>query len=142
MNDQPSENKPLLLLVEDEQDTADLVRLIMEEEGYHVRHTADGHEALEQIALMPPPSLVLLDIQLPHVDGITVLETIRATPDWQNVQVIMLTAVSDEQRIRQAVSLSVQDYVLKPFRRETLLRYVGQSRRTRHKRYDTSFLDD
>ncbi len=50
---------------------------------------------------MPPPSLILLDIQLPDVDGITILETIRATPDWQNVPVIKLTAVSDEQQYPQ-----------------------------------------
>ena len=119
MIDQPSGNKPPLLLVEDEPDTASLVKLIMEGKGYEVLHAATGSEALDKIALMPPPSLVLLDIQLPDVDGITILETIRATPDWQNVPVIMLTAVSDEQQIRKVLSLTVQGYVLKPFRRET-----------------------
>lgn len=130
MIDQPSGNKPPLLLVEDEPDTARLVKLIIEGKGYEVLHAATGSEALDKIALMPPPSLVLLDIQLPDVDGITILETIRATPDWQNVPVIMLTAVSDEQQIRKVLSLTVQDYVLKPFRRETLLRSVDQSHRT------------
>jgi CheY-like chemotaxis protein len=127
---QPSRNKPPLLLVEDEPDTASLVKLIMEGKGYEVLHAATGSEALDKIALMPPPSLVLLDIQLPDVDGITILETIRATPDWQNVPVIMLTAVSAEQQIRKVLSLTVQGYVLKPFRRETLLRSVDQSHRT------------
>jgi len=130
MNDQPSGNKPPLLLVEDEQDTASLVKLIMEGKGYEVLHAADGSEALEKIALMPPPSLVLLDIQLPDVDGVTILETIRATPDWENVPVIMLTAVADQDKIRKVRALTVQDYVLKPFRRETLLRSVDQSRKT------------
>ena len=130
MIDQPSGNKPPLLLVEDEPDTASLVKLIMDGKGYEVLHAATGSEALDKIALMPPPSLVLLDIQLPDVDGITILETIRATPDWQNVPVIMLTAVSDEQQIRKVLSLTVQGYVLKPFRRETLLRSVDQSHRT------------
>ncbi len=130
MVDRPSGNKPSLLLVEDEPDTASLVKLIMEGKGYEVLHAATGSEALDKIALMPPPSLVLLDIQLPDVDGITILETIRATPDWQNVPVIMLTAVSDEQQIRKVLSLTVQGYVLKPFRRETLLRSVDQSHRT------------
>ena len=130
MVDRPSGNKPPLLLVEDEPDTASLVKLIMDGKGYEVLHAATGSEALDKIALMPPPSLVLLDIQLPDVDGITILETIRATPDWQNVPVIMLTAVSDEQQIRKVLSLTVQGYVLKPFRRETLLRSVDQSHRT------------
>lgn len=129
MANRVSENDPLLLLVEDEQDTADLVTLIMKERGYQVSHAADGSVALEKIALMPPPSLVVLDIQLPYVDGITLLETIRATPDWALVPVIMLTAVADQKKIRRVRALTVQDYVLKPFRRETLLRYVDQSRR-------------
>ena len=130
MTTQLSGAQPFLLLVEDEQDTADLVTLIMKERGYQVSHAADGSAALEKIALMPPPSLVVLDIQLPHVDGITVLETIRATPDWQDVPVVMLTAVADADRIRKVRALAVQDYVLKPLKRETLLRYVEQARRT------------
>jgi CheY-like chemotaxis protein len=77
---------------------------------------------------MPPPSLILLDIQLPNVDGVTILETIRATPDWQDVPVIMLTAVSEEQRIRKVLSLTVQGYVLKPFKQETLVSCVEQAR--------------
>jgi CheY-like chemotaxis protein len=128
MIDQPSGKKPLLLLVEDESDTARLVKLIMEGKGYQVLHTPDGAEALEKIALMPPPSLILLDIQLPNVDGITILETVRATPDWQDVPVIMLTAVSEEQRIRKVLSLTVQGYVLKPFKQETLVSCVEQAR--------------
>jgi CheY-like chemotaxis protein len=79
---------------------------------------------------MPPSSLVLLDMQLPDIDGVTILETIWATPDWQNVPVIMLTAVSDEQQIRKVLSLTVQGYVLKPFRRKTLLQSVDPSHRT------------
>ena len=65
MNNQSSGQNPLLLLVEDEQDMADLVTLIMKEQGYQVLHAADGSVALEKIALMSPPSLVMLDIQLP-----------------------------------------------------------------------------
>jgi two-component system, chemotaxis family, chemotaxis protein CheY len=86
--------------------------------------------ALEKIALMSPPSLVMLDIQLPHVDGITILETIRATPDWEHVPVIMLTGVADQDKIRKVRALSIQGYVLNPFRRETLPRSVDQSRGT------------
>jgi len=130
VNNSSSGQDPLLLLVEDEQDTADLVTLIMKERGYQVLHAADGSVALEKVALMPPPSLVMLDIQLPHIDGITILETIRATPDWENVPVIMLTAVADQDKIKKVRALTVQDYVLKPFRQETLLRSVDQSRTT------------
>ncbi len=116
-----------ILVVEDEPDTAELVKLILQEKGYQVVHAADGQDALDKIASMPPPSLVLLDIQLPLVDGITILEMIRATPDWQDVPVVLLTAVVDPLCIRQAVSIKVQDYVLKPFTRDDLLRSVERT---------------
>ncbi|HBH78337.1 MAG TPA: two-component system response regulator, partial [Nitrospira sp.] len=118
MIEQPDINQPILV-VEDETDTADLVKLILQENGYQVVHAADGQDALNKIASMPPPSLVLLDIQLPQVDGVTILETIRATPDWQDVPVVLLTAVVDPLCIRRAVSIKVQDYMLKPFKRDS-----------------------
>ena len=116
-----------VLVVEDEPDTADLVKLILQEKGYQVVHAADGQDALNKIASMPPPSLVLLDIQLPHVDGVTILETIRAASGWQHVPVVLLTAVVDPSCIRRAVSIKVQDYILKPFKRDSLLRCVERA---------------
>jgi CheY-like chemotaxis protein len=126
MIEQPASNQPILV-VEDEPDTAELVKLILQEKGYQVVHAADGHDALNKISSMPPPSLVLLDIQLPHVDGITILETIRATPTWQDVPVVLLTAVVDPLCIRQAVSIRVQDYLLKPFKRDSLLKCIART---------------
>ena len=120
-------NQPVFFLIEDEPDTTGLVTLILQEEGYQVVHAADGHDALNKIGSMQLPSLVLLDIQLPHVDGIAILETIRATPDWQDVPVVLLTAVVDPFCIRRAVSIKVQDYVLKPFTRNDLLRCVERT---------------
>ncbi len=120
-------NQPALFLIEDEPDTADLVTLLLQEKGYPVVHAIDGHDALNKIGSMRLPSLVLLDIQLPHVDGITILGTIRATPTWQDVPVVLLTAVVDPLCIRQAVSIRVQDYLLKPFKRDTLLKCIART---------------
>lgn len=63
MIEQPDIIQPILV-VEDEPDTADLVKLILQEKGYQVVHAADGQDALNKIASMSPPSLVLLDIQI------------------------------------------------------------------------------
>lgn len=123
----PSATTQPIFLIEDEPDTADLVTLIVQEQGYQVVHAPDGQDALNKIASMPSPSLVLLDIQLPHADGITILKQLRTTPNWGDVPVILLTAVVDPRSINQAVSLKVQDYLLKPFKRATLLRYVERA---------------
>lgn len=125
----PSPITQPIFLIEDEPDTADLVTLILKGQGYQVVHAADGRAALDKIPSMPPPSLVLLDIQLPHADGITILKQLRATPNWEDVPVILLTAVVDPLCISQAVSLKVEDYVLKPFKRDLLLRYVERALR-------------
>lgn len=64
---------------------------------------------------------MLLDIQLPHVDGVSILCTIRSTPGWKDVPVVMLTADANEQDVRRALVLGAKDYILKPFKRDTLV---------------------
>lgn len=114
-------DKPILFLVEDEEDTATLIRMIMEEEGYDVIHARDGKEAQRKIDALPPPALVLLDMGLPHVHGLELLAQIRKKSTWTEVSVVMLTADGDQSRICKAIMAGASDYILKPFKRESLL---------------------
>ena len=59
-----SAHKPILFMVEDEEDTANLIKMMMEKEGYQVIHAGDGRHAQNQIAALPPPALILLDMPL------------------------------------------------------------------------------
>ena len=114
--------RPTLFLVEDEEDTANLISMIMGKQGYHIVHAADGRQGLRLIKSIPPPSLVLLDILLPYVDGVKLLNHIRrARPDWEDVPVVMLSAVNSARDIREAVTLGANDYILKPFQQEALV---------------------
>ena len=61
--------KPVVLVVEDDDQTALFIRHFLEEAGYEVRQAGDGKEAADAIAQMPPPALVTLDIDLPHARG-------------------------------------------------------------------------
>ncbi len=129
MNEPNVQDKPTLFLVEDEDDTADLVKLIMEEEGYQVIRAADGRQALKLIDSSPPPSLVLLDMQLPFADGVKLLKHIRQTPSpWKKVPVVMLTADSCARDVRESLTLGAKDYILKPFKREALVARLRQFR--------------
>ncbi|MGC4098012.1 MAG: response regulator [Nitrospira sp.] len=138
--DSDENRTPILLMVEDEEDTADLIKLIMKEEGFLVVHAADGRQALEQIDNMPPPDIILLDIQIPHVSGLSVLSMIRSKPEWNAVPVVMLTADSAHADVRKAMELRVQDYILKPFKREVLVsrlhRLCKQSSETSSQKLD------
>lgn len=112
---------PRLVLVEDEDDIAFLVRFLLERNGFAVDHLADGRQALAYLRDQAPPALVVLDVMLPYHDGLELLERLRATPTWQDVPVLMLTAKAREKDIVRALELGADDYVAKPFQPEELL---------------------
>ena len=109
-----------LLMVEDEEDIAFILRFLLERNGYQVDHAADGRVALERLA-GEVPEIVLMDIMLPYHDGIELVERLRATPGWQSVPVLMLSAKAREADIVRALELGADDYVTKPFQPEEVL---------------------
>jgi CheY-like chemotaxis protein len=113
-----------ILVVEDHEDTACLLRFILEREGYAVIHVGDGRIAQDLIATTPPPDLLLLDIMLPSLTGLELLRTIRTTPEWQWIPVILLTADSRTETMNDAANLGATEYVLKPFAAKRLLKSV------------------
>ncbi|APX93351.1 two-component system response regulator [Halomonas sp. 1513] len=126
---------PRILMVEDEEDIAFLIRFLLERNGYAVEHAADGRQALERlsepVADGDIPDLVLLDIMLPYHDGLEILERLRAQPAWQAVPVLMLTAKAREADIVRALELGAEDYVTKPFQPDELLARLRRSMRKR-----------
>ncbi|QNP39565.1 response regulator transcription factor [Lysobacter solisilvae (ex Woo and Kim 2020)] len=106
-----------ILMIEDEDDIAFLLRLMLERDGYQVEHAPDGRQALERFSAAPP-ALVMMDIMLPYHDGLELIERLRATPGWERIPVLMLTAKSREADIVRALELGVDDYVTKPFQVE------------------------
>jgi CheY-like chemotaxis protein len=113
--------KPTVLVVEDHEDTARLLRLILEREGYFVTHVVDGGAAQRLIAATAPPDLMLLDIMLPTLTGLELLRVVRTTPEWQWIPVIILTADIRNVTMAEAANLGATEYVQKPFVEELLL---------------------
>ena len=116
------------LVVEDDPKTAEVIRRYLESDGFAVRVAFDGNEAL-LAARQHTPDVVLLDVMLPHVDGMTVCRRIRAESD---VAILMVTARTNEMDVLDALSNGADDYVTKPFRgRELVARVRAVLRRTR-----------
>lgn len=100
-----------LLIVEDEADARELLRVYFEAKGYEIVMAADGVEALETFK-ESEPDVVLLDIMLPRLDGWSVLEAIRAQ---SRVPIVFVTARDSTDDVIKGLSLGGDDYITKPF---------------------------
>jgi DNA-binding response OmpR family regulator len=109
-----------ILLVEDQAELMEPVRCNLEREGYEVFTAADGATALEEFGARNP-DLVILDVMLPRVDGLTVCRRIRSESD---VPVLILSAKGEESNVVAGLEVGADDYVQKPFRMNELLARV------------------
>jgi two-component system phosphate regulon response regulator PhoB len=117
-----SESKGRVLIVEDDEDIAALLKYTFTEDGYAVSCATSGEQALRFLREQPP-TLALLDIMLPGPDGLELLRHIRREPELKGTAVIMLTAKGEEVDRIVGFELGADDYVVKPFSpRELLLR--------------------
>ena len=127
----PDNPKLRVLMVEDEEDTASLLKFLLERASYQVVHAKDGRQAQELITTIPPPDIVLLDVMLPFLSGLQVLTLIRKREGWKKVPVVMLTADGSEHDIKRALESGANDYMIKPFNPRELTsrlkRFVGQA---------------
>jgi two-component system KDP operon response regulator KdpE len=104
-------------VIDDDAETAELVRLVFAEEGAEVYSAADGREGICQFGVCRP-DLIVLDIMLPQLDG---WETCQRFRDFTDVPIIFLTALSREQDVVRGLDCGAVDYVTKPFKPSILL---------------------
>lgn len=115
--DKKSKNEqPSILLVEDAEDISVMLKFLLSRQGYTILHAKDGMEAQEMIGSMNRPSVVVLDMILPYVNGLQLLADIRNKISWQNVPVVMVTSNGTTRDIIKAFELGANDYIVKPYR--------------------------
>lgn len=112
--------KPKLLIVDDEPSNLQFLKQVLDKEGYQLVFAKDGAEALKRLAAQHF-DLILLDLQMPNLDGFGVLEALRAKGTLGRTKVIIVSALDDEESIIHGFSLGALDYVPKPFERKELL---------------------
>jgi DNA-binding NtrC family response regulator len=128
--------RPVVLIVDDDAGLRESFRLILED-GYELVEAADGRQALE-IVRNREIDLVLLDIRLPEMDGIEVLERIKAMDE--QVEVILVTAVKTVRTAVAAMKLGAFDYLTKPFEEDDLLAVVRRALEKRSLEREVVFL--
>src|SRR3712207_2207804 len=112
---------PRVLIVEDDDAMRDMVGYALADEGMEVEAVADGRSALEVFSSSGLFDLVILDVMLPGVDGVTVCKELTSKSD---VPVIMLTARDDEMSVVVGLEVGADDYITKPFSHRELVSRV------------------
>ena len=116
---------PQVLVVEDDDHIAQVLRFMLERQGYRVTQLPDGRAASEHIATATvAPDLILLDVMLPYIDGFEIVRLVRERADWAAVPVLMLTAQNTERDTVRALDAGANDFVIKPFQPNELLARV------------------
>ena len=114
------EGKGPVLIVDDEPDIVDFLTTVLQDEGYATEVARDGHEALSKIR-QAEPSLMILDLMMPQLNGFEVLDALRTSPPPVRPSVIVLSAKSTHQEILEALERGADDFIPKPFDLEDLL---------------------
>ena len=107
-----TDTKPKVMIVEDEQSLLKTMQFTLDSAGYEVLIAADGEKALER-AREHKPRLMLLDIVLPKMSGMDVLKVMKQEEDLKGIEVVMLTNLSDEKSISEAIGMGARGYFVK-----------------------------
>lgn len=121
-----------ILVVDDEEDLAELVRYNLTKEGYVVTCVGSGEQALGE-ARAQVPDLIVLDLLLPKVDGLDVCKQLKSDPRTQHIPIVMLTAKSEEVDMVTGLECGADDYITKPFSPRVLLARIRSVLRRRSK---------
>jgi type IV pilus assembly protein PilB len=108
-----------VLLVEDEDQLRRVMKDLLEREGYTVAEARDGVQALDQVDRFAP-DVIILDLNLPGLDGYSVLSQLRSRPATRSIPVMVLTAKGDEDNEVRVFELGADDFITKPFRAKAL----------------------
>ncbi len=114
---------PIILLAEDNEANIATISSYLTTKGYKIRLAKNGREALEQ-ALAEPPDLILMDVQMPEMDGLTAMQKIRQIPELEIVPIIALTALTMKGDQEKCLQAGANDYLSKPVKLKQLVTMI------------------
>ena len=119
---------PKVYVIEDDPALRALLETTLARGGYEVSLAAHGLDALLQIdRAQPKPHLLIVDIMLPELDGLTLVRALKKKPETKNIPVIFLTAKADARTIAEGISVGAKFYVTKPFAIDDLMSKVRRA---------------
>lgn len=112
-----------ILVADDEAEVVDLVRMMLEWEGYTVLQASSGAEAIER-ARQDKPDLILLDVRMPRMTGLKALDRLTSDPETARIPVVMLSVVTTYPEVREALQHGAVAYLPKPFEMREMVHTV------------------
>ncbi len=111
-----------ILTVDDSATVRQMVKFTLSDAGYVVIEAVDGKDALAKLA--GPVNLVITDLNMPNLDGIGLIRSVRANPAWKGIPIIMLTTESHQARKQEGKAAGATGWIVKPFTTQQLLAVV------------------
>ncbi len=115
----------VILAVDDSASVRQMVNFTLEGAGYEVVHAVDGREALE-FARLHPVDLVLTDVNMPRMDGLTLIKELRALPSYRYTPMLVLTTESSPDKKMQGKQVGATGWIIKPFSPDQLLATIAR----------------
>jgi two-component system chemotaxis response regulator CheY len=113
------------LVVDDSRAVRIIIREILREMGAEVVEAGDGRQALEQLRQNPEVELILVDWNMPVMDGLEFIRVVRSQHCYDGVRIVMVTTETESEQVTRALNAGANEYVMKPFNKEVLVAKLG-----------------
>jgi DNA-binding response OmpR family regulator len=117
--------EPLILVAEDERDIRELIVFTLQMAGFNVVEVPNGEEAVKKVPEVKP-DLILMDVRMPKMTGFEACKALKQQENTRNIPVIFLSAKGQEAEISTGLELGAEEYFLKPFAPDDLIRRVNK----------------
>ena len=109
------------LVIDDSRTVRAIVGKILREMGMEVHEASNGREGLDRLQELPGVRLVLVDWNMPVMDGLDFIQAVRAQPAYAQLQIMMVTTETEQEQVLRAMAAGANEYVMKPFTKETIV---------------------
>lgn len=109
------------LVIDDSRAVRMLIGKILREQGFQVCDAGHGQEGLERLQENPEIGLVLVDWNMPVMDGLEFIQAVRRVRTWDSVRIVMVTTETESEQVQRAITAGANEYVMKPFTPEVLV---------------------
>ena len=109
------------LVIDDSRAVRMIVGNILREQGYEVHEAAHGQDGLQKLEENPEITLVLVDWNMPVMDGLEFIQAVRRVPTWDPIRLVMVTTETESEQVQRAMTAGANEYVMKPFTAEVLV---------------------